>query len=192
MWGASRLFKLTRAFGFITLTLLTLVASPGTGRAQSSSDGQKTNWTNVAILGGVLVGLALASLAINNYNVAQEAARKERAAEEAARRTFYEQPPNTVRRSAPAGGAPAVARIPASFQIPASLELHDTTIVAPERVTVHASPRANAAVVGVIQTGQGISVYGVVPPGQWALVGRSEQPLGYMRLTQPLTALLQN
>jgi hypothetical protein len=191
MWGASRLFKLTRAFGFITLTLLPLVASPGTGRAQSSSDGQKTNWTNVAILGGVLVGLALASLAINNYNVAQEAARKERAAEEAARRTFYEQPPNMVRR-APAGSASAVARVPASFQVPASLELHDTAIVAPERLTVHASPRANAAIVGVIQTGQEISVYGIVPPGQWALVGRSEQPLGYMRLTQPLTALLQN
>jgi hypothetical protein len=170
---------------------LTLVTLPGSGRAQSSGDGQKTNWTNVAILGGVLAGLALASMAINNYNVAQEAARKERAAEEAARRTFYEQPPNTVRRNAPAG-APAVARIPAPFQIAASLELHDTSIVAPERVTVHASPRANAAVIGVIQMGQGISVFGIVPPGQWALVGRYEQPLGYMRLTEPLTALLQN
>lgn len=191
MLGASRLCKIFRVSGFITLTFLTLVASPGTGRAQSSSDGQKTNWTNVAILGGVLAGLVLVSLAINNYNVAQEAARKERAAEEAARRTFYEQPPNTVRRNVPAG-APAAARVPAPFQIPASLELHDTSIVAPERVTVHASPRANAAVVGVIQTGQGISVFGIVPPGQWALVGRSEQPLGYMRLTEPLTALLQN
>jgi hypothetical protein len=192
MRGGNRRFDFARAFGFISLVLIALANSAGTGRAQSSGDSQKTNWTSVAILGGVLAGLALLSVAVNNYNVAKEEARRDRAAEEAARVDFYGRPLNTARRNEPSDVASTGVRPVAQFQIPASLELQDKTIVAPEPVNMHASPHANATIIGVARAGQTISVYGVVPSGQWVLAGRADQPLGYMRLTQPLAALLQN
>jgi hypothetical protein len=179
-----------RQIVFVGVLIFTLATRIDAAFGQTSTDGNHTDWKSVGIALGVLIGLGIAGTLLAKYNAAVDEAKRDRAEEVSAQRQFFEQPPGLRRKDQNA--ASAFERPETPFEVPALLEIESRTLIASAPANIYSSPKAKSGIVGTVSSGERIHVFGFVGASRWALVGRQERALGYLRLGPSSGKLLEN
>jgi hypothetical protein len=181
------------AVAFVGLLAWTYIFDAGAVFAQTSSNGPEnsnnTNWGKIGLVSGILVGAYIVSYLISSYKSKIQEIKRDSAAEEAAHARLF-QPRATPPRGQSPNATATADRLPPDFDVPDALLLYSQTVAFPEKANVYSTPVSNSIVLTLVQKGETITVIGVTPSKQWALISRNEQPLGYIRITPALGALL--